>query len=121
MAKGQKVVSIVKCALAYMCVCVCARARAERIIGNLMDSANGFHTPKPDLDVEQENNNSRNNNKSVLRVVKIPKNSLGLLRTCIIHAKPDRNYFLENRKIIKNTYIYYQTFRMNTKSCKINN
>jgi len=47
MAKGQKGVSVV-------CVCV------ERVIGNLMDSANGFHAPKPDLDVKQENNNPRN-------------------------------------------------------------
>jgi len=46
MAKGQKGVSI-------MCV--------ERVIGNLMDSENGFHAPKPDLDVKQENNNRRNN------------------------------------------------------------
>lgn len=49
MAKGQKGVSVV-------CVCVCV----ERVIGNLMDSANGFHAPKPDLDVKQENNNPRN-------------------------------------------------------------
>lgn len=47
MAKGQKGVSVVVC--------------VERVIGNLMDSANGFHAPKPDLDVKQENNNPRNN------------------------------------------------------------
>jgi len=47
MAWGQKGVSIVMC--------------VERVIGNLMDSANGFHAPKPDLDVKQENNNRRNN------------------------------------------------------------
>jgi len=46
MAKGQKGVSVVMC--------------VERVIGNLMDSANGFHAPKPDLDVKQENNNPRN-------------------------------------------------------------
>lgn len=48
-AKGQKGVSVVMC--------------AERVIGNLMDSANGFHAPKPDLDVKQENNSARNNTK----------------------------------------------------------
>jgi len=47
MAKGQKGISVVMC--------------VERVIGNLMDSANGFHAPKPDLDVKQENNNPRNN------------------------------------------------------------
>lgn len=43
MAKGQKGVSVVMC--------------MEHVIGNLMDSTNGFHAPKPDLDVKQENNN----------------------------------------------------------------
>lgn len=47
MAKGQKGVSVVMC--------------VERVIGNLMDSANGFHARKPDLDVKQENNNPQNN------------------------------------------------------------
>lgn len=50
MAKGQKGVSVVMC--------------VKRVIGNLMDSANGFHAPKPDLDVKQENNNPRNNKVS---------------------------------------------------------
>jgi hypothetical protein len=46
MAKGQKGVYVVMC--------------AERVIGNLMDSANGFHAPEPDLDVKQKNNDPRN-------------------------------------------------------------
>lgn len=64
MAKGQKGVSVVMC--------------VERVIGNLMDSANGFHAPEPDLDVKQENNNPRNNKVggSILRGDKIPTNSL---------------------------------------------
>lgn len=64
MAKGQKGVSVVMC--------------VERVIGNLMDSANGFHAPKPDLDVKQENNNPRNNKvfDQFLVRIKIPMNSL---------------------------------------------
>lgn len=64
MAKGQKGVSVVMC--------------VERVIGNLMDSANGFHAPKPDLDVKQENNNPRNNKvfDQFLMRIKIPMNSL---------------------------------------------
>lgn len=64
MAKGQKGVSDVMC--------------VERVIGNLMDSANGFHAPKPDLDVKQENNNPRNNKvfDQFLVRIKIPMNSL---------------------------------------------
>jgi hypothetical protein len=63
-AKGQKGVSVVMC--------------VERVIGNLMDSANGFHAPKPDLDVKQENNNPRNNKvfDQFLVRIKIPMNSL---------------------------------------------
>lgn len=43
-----------------------ARTPVERVIGNLIDSANGFHAPKPDLDVKQENNNPRNNKATAL-------------------------------------------------------
>lgn len=50
MDKSQKDVSVVMC--------------VERVIGNLMDSVNGFHAPKPDLDVKQENNNPQNNKVS---------------------------------------------------------
>lgn len=67
MAKGQKGVSVVMC--------------VERVIGNLMDSANGFHATEPDLDVKQQNNNPRNNKVFDQFFVqdRIPTNSLDRL------------------------------------------
>lgn len=92
MAKGQKGVSV-------MCV--------ERVIGNLMDSANGFHAPEPDLDVKQENNNPRNNKVFDQFFVKIKFLRIHLTVIYIPDgAKFRDNYSLRflNPKCYMNTY-----------------